>query len=812
MAMPSVRTLGKPYQDATLNRVAFPLGGMGAGMICLEGTGALSHVSLRNRPDVFNEPCLFAAITMRTPASLTRVLEGPVPSWRLFGRPDTGRGCGSGTSYGLPRFRDARFSARFPFGCVSLSDPADPLAVEITGWSPFVPNAADDSSLPVAGLEYRFINHGALPVSAVFSFSAASFLGVNNGPRRVNSTPGGFVLWGTSPEACAWDEASLSITVSEPDVTVNHAWFRGGWYDPLMMAWKDITEGGCPARPPVEGEPSAPGASLYVPLTLAPGEERTVIVRLAWYAGTTRLRIPPPTEHENLNTAADYYTPWYAGQFANIDEVTRAWAFRYARLRAATDGFTRALHDSTLPPEILEAVAANLSILKSPTVLRQTDGRLWAWEGCGDKEGLCHGTCTHVWNYAQAVAHLFPDLERGLRETEFRCSQNAAGHQSFRAALPIREIEPDFHAAADGQLGGLIKLHRDWRLCGDTAWLRDLWPHAKRSLDYCIATWDPDHRGWLEEPHHNTYDIEFWGPNGMCTSFYLAALQAAIVMGRALQDDVAGYEDLLARGRRRMSDELFAGDYFIQRVEWKTLRARDPANVKSFNQLDSPEGRALIEREGPKYQYGTGCLSDGILGEWMARVCGLGPVLDPSQVLSHLGAVYRHNFKRDLSDHANPQRPGYACGAEGGLLLCTWPHGGEPSLPFIYSNEVWTGIEYQVASHLLFAGRVEGALKIVRTCRSRYDGRVRNPFNEYEYGHWYARALSSYALLQGWSGARYDAVDRVLYLAPAVTGDFRCFLSTAGGYGVVGVAEGRPFLDVRAGKIDVAEIRYTPKR
>ena len=200
----------------------------------------------------------------------------------------------------------------------------------------------------------------------------------------------------------------------------------------------------------------------------------------------------------------------------------------------------------------------------------------------------------------------------------------------------------------------------------------------------------------------------------------------------------------------------------------------------------SPEAAALLEKEGPKYQYGRGCLADGVLGSWMALVCGVGQVLDRRKVASHLKAVHKYNLKHDLSGHANPQRPSYACGAEGGLLLCTWPKGGELSLPFVYSNEVWTGIEYQVASHLMLMGLVDEGLEIVRACRDRYDGRVRNPFDEYECGHWYARAMSSYAMLQGLSGARYDAVEKVLYLEPNVPGDFRAFLSTATGYGTRG--------------------------
>ena len=269
---------------------------------------------------------------------------------------------------------------------------------------------------------------------------------------------------------------------------------------------------------------------------------------------------------------------------------------------------------------------------------------------------------------------------------------------------------------------------------------------VKRSLDYCIATWDPRHDGLVEEPHHNTYDIEFWGPDGMITSFYLGALQAAVQMGRALGDENPLYSELLQKGTRNAQSKLFDGEYFVQRIQWQGLRAGDPTRAQSSG---APEAMAILEKEGPKYQYGTGCLSDGVLGAWMAQVCGVGQVLDAAMITSHLRSVHKYNLKHDLSNYADPQRPNYACGAEGGLLLCTWPKGGQLSLPFPYSNEVWTGIEYQSASHMMRMGLVNEGLEVVRACRDRYDGRVRNPFDEYECGHWYARAMSSYACCLG---------------------------------------------------------------
>ena len=813
-AKPATRTkFNGEYSVEHLNRVAFPLGGLGAGMICLEGTGALSHFSLRHKPEVFNEPLVFAALSVKGKQRVARVLEGPVPAWKLFGAGGTGNGA-AGPSFGLPRFGLATFLPRFPFATVTLTDPQVPLAVELTGWSPFEPGDEDNSSLPVAALEYRFTNKTRAPLEAVFSFNAKNFMGVGQNTQAVKTTPGGFVLWSAGAKDRGWEEGAFSATTSDPAAKVNHAWFRGGWWDALTIAWKDVAEGACVERAPVSEGGASPGATLSVPFHLRGGESKTVALRLAWYVGQTNLRIgkePPGTTADSTKPPTSTHKPWYAGKFGNITELTDYWREHYDELRAKSKCFSDCFFDSTLPPEVLEAVAANLTILKSPTVMRQADGKLWSWEGCSDNSGCCHGSCTHVWNYAQAIPHLFPTLERTLRETEFGPSQDERGHQTFRASLPIRPVDHDFHAAADGQLGGIMKVFREWRISGDTEWLRGLWPKVKKSLDYCVATWDPGHKGVVEEPHHNTYDIEFWGPDGMCTSFYLGALQAAVKMGKTLGDDVPLYAELLAKGVKKTEVELFDGEYFIQRIEWKNLRAKNPLEVQSFGGGYSPEAQALMQKEGPKYQYGTGCLADGVLGSWLAHVCGVGQVLDRAKVASHLRAVHKHNLKHDLSDYANPQRPSYAARAEGGLLLCTWPKGGELALPFVYSNEVWTGIEYQVASHLMLLGLVDEGLEIVRAARARYDGRVRNPFNEYECGHWYARAMSSYGLLQGLSGARYDAVEKVLYLQPSIKGDFRCFLSTATGYGTVGVRNGKPFLHVIAGKIDVKEINEVAK-
>ncbi|MDR6941011.1 GH116 family glycosyl hydrolase [Mucilaginibacter pocheonensis] len=805
------RAYNEPYEDAFLSRIAFPLGGIGAGMICIEGTGAISHVSVRNNPEIYNEPCMFAAISIKGMDKGARVLEGPVPAWKKFGQRDSGLG-GGGESWGLPRFKDARFNARFPFAQIELHDASMPVKVNITAWNPFIPTDADNSSLPVAGLEYEFENTSGKNIEAVFSYNARNFMQQRDGRNSIKPISNGFILSQDGIEKAPEKAGDFAVFTDDGNTVVDHCWFRGDWWDSVTMAWNTIQAASLNKNEPVDA--GAPGASLYVPLVLNAGEKKTIKLQMAWYVPDTNLRIgdePRNNDDQPCEAVSEpvnkFHKPWYSGRFKSVNEVAAYWQQNYQQLYKNSTLFKDAFYDSSLPPEVLEAVAANLTILKSPTVLRQTDGRMWNWEGCGDNWGSCHGSCTHVWNYAQAVSHLFPSLERTLRNTEFEVSQNCNGHQQFRTSIPIRTVAHNFHAASDGQLGGIMKVYREWRISGDNAWLKRLYPKVKMSMDYCIKTWDPRGNGVLEEPHHNTYDIEFWGADPMCTTFYLGALTSIMAMGKFLGEATAKYEALFAKGKAFLESTLFNGEYFVQKIQWTGLNAADPTNAKNR----SAEATALLKKEGPKYQYGSGCLSDGILGAWIADMCGLDVALDRGKIKQHLAAVHKYNLKKDLSEHANPQRPTYAIGKEGGLLLCSWPQGGKLSIPFVYSDEVWTGIEYQVASHLILTGQVNEGLEVVRTCRDRYDGRVRNPFNEYECGHWYARAMSSYGLLQALTGVRFDAVDKVLHIDSKV-GDFRSFLSTNTGFGIVSLRDGKPLLNVVYGKIPVKSFSISGKK
>jgi uncharacterized protein (DUF608 family) len=810
---------GRVFSGGDLLQISMPMGGLGAGCVGFNGVGGLQDFSIRNRPERTGiqdghgfTQAAFALLRVGVDEPVTRLVEGPFPPEKIYQQGLKAQGLREGGHEGLPRFESCRFLGSYPFGRVELKDPFIPLEVSIEAFNPFVPGDATASGLPCAILDYHFANQKSEPITFEFSYHLShpvfpDGVGAEEAaPNRVIEDRG--VFFSSTGDPCSERFGSASVSVIGHAASVKGVWYRGGWFDGISALWREVSDG-C-FRPndgqfqsgptdraggsDMEGSSGRLGGSVLVRIELQPEQTLTVPVAICWHFPNVGM-VQPPADDEGSpccgNRPAAWH-PWYTSIWKDAREVEAYVSEHYESLRTRTEGFRDALFASTVPTEVLDAVSANLGILKSPTVLRQANGNIWGWEGCFTDRGCCHGSCDHVWNYAQSMPHLFPDLERTLRRQELGRSMDARGHVDFRSALPDGPTAHTFRSAADGQLGGILKVYREWQISGDSEWLDEFYPLAKRSLDYCIQTWDPDFKGVLSEPHHNTYDIEFWGPDGMCNTLYWAALvaQEAMAAHLGLSDDAKVYRELARLCAANLRIALFNGEYFIQRVEWENLRDQSVRNaIEHQGAAETPE-RRLLRLEGPKYQYGSGCLSDGVIGLWMAELYGLDVAPLRPEMRSHLEAVHRHNFRKDLSRHACTQRPGFAMGREGGLLVCSWPNGGKPTLPFPYSDEVFTGIEYQVASHLILEGMVEQGLEIVSAVRDRYDGRTRNPWDEYECGSYYARAMASYALLQAFSGFRYSAVTKTVWFDPKSTSrPFRCFFATSTGFGLASLTK-----------------------
>jgi uncharacterized protein (DUF608 family) len=408
----------------------------------------------------------------------------------------------------------------------------------------------------------------------------------------------------------------------------------------------------------------------------------------------------------------------------------------------------------------VEAALSNLSTLRTQTCFRTPDGRFYGWEGSCDGMGCCHGSCTHVWNYEQATAYLFGDLAKAMREVEFAHATRDDGHMSFRVNLPLERAQDMGIAAADGQMGCIIKMYRDWQLSGDEEMLKSLWPKVKAALAFCWIEggWDADQDGVMEGCQHNTMDVEYYGPNPQMGVWYLGALRAAEEMARYLGDEAFAdtCQRLFERGKAWIDAHLFNGEYYEHHV-WPIA---DTSKIAPG--LRAHMGAGDVSK--PDYQLAAGCLVDQLVGQFVAHVCGLGYLLEPANVRQTLRSILTYNYRERFYDHFNCNRS-YVLGDEAGLLMASYPQ-ERPQHPFPYFTEVMTGFEYAAAVHMLYEGQVDEGLKCIRAIRDRYDGHKRNPFDEAECGHHYARAMASWAAVLALTGFHYSGVTGTMTLAP----------------------------------------------
>jgi non-lysosomal glucosylceramidase len=821
------------YKGVKTREINFPLGGIGTGCIGLTGNGRLQDWEIFNRPNKgsVNGNSLFAVKAEREGRLLdARMLQSDLPPpymgiYRNEPYPGYGHGPDRYTMAGMPHFEDAAFHGNFPIAKLAFMDGEFPGRMALQAFNPFIPGNDEDSSIPAAFFEAEAENTTELPVDYTFCLAVTNPFEENGGVNAYAEN-GGMKTIRLAQDALPSDDpgyGELTIATDAADVSHQAYWYRGGWFDDLAVFWKDFTANErLPARTygqPRKGHKDT--ACLAARVRVAPGETGRARFVISWSFPNcvNYWREADYAEGASADGKRKGWKNYYAAAFPDSG-ASAAYALKnWDALYTGTKRFQEALFSSTLPECVLDAVSANISILKSPTCLRLEDGSFYGWEGCHCHEGSCEGSCTHVWNYAYALPFLFPKLERSMRTLNYRYNQRESGAMTFRLRLPLGVAPGTFRPCCDGQFGDVIKTYRDWKISGDTEWLRSLWPAIKKSIAFAWSPenpdrWDADRDGVLEGRQHHTLDMELFGPNAWLEGFYLAALKAGAEMAEAMgEPDTAGeYRSLFARGKAWTDRNLFNGEYYQQSIDLKDEHVLDPyLNGVSLFGEGARETYWNDEAKELKYQMGEGCAIDQLLAQWHANLCGLGEIFDPAQARKALASIYRHNFKRGFRRHFNPGRL-YSLNGESGAVICEWPEGKtRPAVPAPYCEETWSGCEYQAAAHMIQEGLVQEGLALVTAVRGRYDGENRNPFNEMECGSNYARSMASYSLLLAFSGFTYDMTKAEIGFRPICpeNGRFSCFWSLDVAWGVFTLDEKGASLRVLYGALPAVRLRVT---
>jgi uncharacterized protein (DUF608 family) len=763
----------KEYDEAHLAKIALPLGGIGTGTVSLGGRGDLRDWEIMNRPAKGFIPTRgmgpFFAIFVKDPKGQTqaRALEGPID----FALYEDASGS-SAVNHGLPRFRRCTFAAAYPLGQVRLLDPDVPVTVTLQGFNPLVPADPDASGIPVAILRYAIRNTSNQPVQVSVCGVLPNFIG-NDGSGQTKDWEGDLIAAGgranrneyregkavrgmflssegVAPRAPHWGTIALT-TPTKGEITHRVNWISGGWGSVSLDFWDDFSADGKLDEREL-GKEDTPMASLAVSVEVPAKQTVPVVFILTWH-------FPNRITWTPKNNAQDRIGNYYTTQYKDAWDVAEKVAPRMGVLEDQTLRFVRAFCNTDLPKVVKEAALFNLSTLRSQTCFRTEDGRFYGFEGCGNRGGCCHGSCTHVWNYEHATALLFGSLARMMREVEFGKATNDEGMMSFRVNLPLERAQEFGKAAADGQMGCIMKMYRDWQLSGDDEMLKTLWPHVKKAVEFCWIPggWDADKDGVMEGCQHNTMDVEYYGPNPQMGVWYLGALRAAEEMAKHVGDNefAATCRDLFERGSKWTDANLFNGEYYEHQI-------RPPTDE---SQIAAPllVGMGAKDPSKPDYQLGKGCLVDQLVGQYTAHVCGLGYLVDREHVRKTLQSILKYNYRENLYGHFNCMRS-FALGDESILLMASYPK-ERPSNPFPYFTEVMTGFEYAAAVGMLYEGQTKEGLTCIENIRNRYDGRKRSPFDEAECGHHYARAMASWAAVLALTGFHYSGVEKSMTLA-----------------------------------------------
>jgi non-lysosomal glucosylceramidase len=804
---PAAIDYSRAFTGPALKMISFPLGGAGAGNIGLGGRGQLRDWEIFNRPDYGNSLLYsFASIWMQGSTPSAYVLESRIEP------PYEGQdGLGSRNAPGLPRLQGATFTGEFPLARVDFHDPRLPVRVSLEAGTPFIPLDADASGLPLAHLRYRVTNNGSAPIAVSIAFSienpvkpALAQIASSSEDKRVNELRGadrlrGIFMHNPGLSASNADNGSFVIAVLNPGggkFSNLRGWPAGRWWNSPLLFWDDFSSDG--ELGPEPAHASTIG-SVCLKREIATGQQAEFSFLLAWHFPNRtpqRCGWEAPKGHEQTIIGN-----WYAAKFTDAWAVAEHAAENLAALEQRTARFVQAIRETTVPASVKEAAMSNLSTLVTPTCFRTAGGEFHAFEGADDHLGCCFGNCTHVWNYETATAHLFPSLSHSLRRSAFGYSMDERGGMHFRQLLPDG-IERYRAIAADGQMGQIMKVFIDWQLSGDPTFLAEFWPKVKRAIEFAWIPggWDENRDGVLEGVQHNTYDVEFYGPNPLCGIYYLGALRAAEEMARAARDtdSAAGYHRLFENGKKWLDANLFNGSYYLQKIQGR------PASGIAAGLR---EGAGAEDPEHPQYQLGDGCLVDQLVGQYLADVAGLGPLLDPARIQKTLESVYRYNHKSNLFDHDCVERT-FALNDESALVICDYAEGKRPTIPFPYYAEVMTGFEYSTAALMLYRGMHEHGVHAIAEIRRRYDGIRRNPWDEAECGHHYARAMASWSGLLALTGFRYRGSERRVTLdPPRYQPDFQAFWSTGTGWGTFSLpTRAQLILRVIEGHLRVREI------
>ncbi|MGD9418419.1 MAG: GH116 family glycosyl-hydrolase [Verrucomicrobiota bacterium JB025] len=761
----SLYARGEPttVKAGKVDYIGMPINGVGTGQVYLSGDGELWYWNLSAEKRKKNNPKGAAYMD----PDVAKGLDGQGFAIQTNGKTFPLNSSG---------FSDVTFTNQYPMALVDYSDAACPVKVRLEAYTPFIPLNREESSYPVIVMRYTVTNGS----SAEQEVSIAGWIDNIWGAKGAKVSAYREMEHMAAVECSGGNEKSNGMALG----------IFGGEKPELVDVQK--------AKVGIEGVFEAAGgakqgksrmASIGRKLTLKPGESQTVSFAVSW-------RLPNVKYGTGFGKKTSPGRYHYATQWPSAADAAAQVAERETTLYDTTKKWVDTWYDSTLPYWFLERAFIPIDCMQTQMVQRvipkgETEDIYNMEEGVR----CCPGNCTHVWNYAQGLARIFPEIERECRDRiEYGHGFNGkTGMVFFRYSM--RDGAKGRDDALDGTCGTIIRVLRESQMTTDYKFLASIWDRVKLSMDFVIKEWDPDEDGILSGAQHNTLDEPWHGKVPWLINVYHAALKASAVMARQMKQPAVAdrYEAIIAKGAPAMVKELWNEDfgYFVHIPPTDETKMHGSTN---------------------------GCHIDQVLGDsWLYEV-GLDPILPRDKTRKALKALWKYNFTPDVGAFRKVMTNGrwYAAKGDAGLVMTSFPHGKiEPKSGNKnyagYLNECMTGFEWQVAAHMMREGMVEEGLAIGRAIYDRYTADKRNPYNEIECSDHYSRAMASYGAYLAACGYRYDGPEGRLGFGPKLSPEnFRAAFTTAEGWGrftqKVDAGKHTAGIEMRYGRLQLNEL------
>ncbi len=651
----------------------------------------------------------------------------------------------------LSRIENIEYAGRFPFVNMKFTDSEMPFDITMEAFSPFIPHDVKNSSLPGVYFNFDIQSTTDKKVNVMLIASQRNLVGYDTQEKYFITEleqGDGYKVFSQSAGRLEKDRSSygtMGIASLSDETTYHLGWeHKHPYYERLLFENKFRNENDVKGRNHVDKETGKKVAnssfrvkdqrcfsSLAITRDLAPGKSFDHSFVMTWHfpnaygahnaQGSNRDFKGDYTINQKITKNQGHY---YDNFFNNATEVADYMVKNKDDLTVRAKQFISDYYASDVDQFILDQVNSNLNTFITSSTLRK-DMKFGIREGMTADKPWGPNITIDVSLYGSlSVLALFPELQK----TSMRC------HRDLQK--PTGEINHglgfDLDYTQNGTWGVYHRIDmpgnyiqlvlRDYFWTGDKAFLEEMWPSIKKAVEYVLNERDkdkdmmPDMEGIM-----CSYDnFPMYGLSSYIQSQWLCAMACAEEAANIMDDEAAAkkYHDIFEKGSKLMDEHLWNGDYYRL----------------------SKDYTGLCEDMEDATEEDNACMTDQIIGQWLAHLTNQGYLFKEEHVKSALQSVMDMSFKDGF-----------------GLRNCSWPEHPkyfpihESDLWVDQANTPWSGVELAFASFLLYEDMYDEAYKVIKEVNDRYR-EAGLYWDHQEFGGHYYRPMSAWGIINGLLG------------------------------------------------------------